>query len=297
MKKLRSLLAAVVLAAMAVLPFAGSASASSQRPATTPTLQTDAPNNCQSTLIDNGWVGEQVSSGTESAESYGAEASILANIHPCIDTSGTDAAGGPSVWVAVQGSGGCDLGINAGCQIVQMGIQSCDDANAPTDSPCYGSRAHTPRYFYAWGRKANDCTQYGAHVPRPIDLGPAALLTYYNFRIRLLDGHWLFYIGGNVVKDLTDTYCWTTSTSVKNSNAWYGERWDGADSIGLSSTQASVFDSPLSLTNNIPPVTGNSGGWASVNPSLGPCTTSGDQAFEQHCSRGTSYFTIWDVLE
>jgi hypothetical protein len=300
----RAILIATLLCLVALLPQATPVGASARRPQAPERVQTGAPNNCQSSTDSVGWVGDDAG-GAPTNDIYGVEAAITPRIDDCLDTNGLDLLASASVWISVGGPvdthSGCDSGLirYLNCRIIQMGVIACDATNDPADSPCRNGLTSTPRYFYAWGRGDSEpgCP-YGAHIPRPVDLGPAVLGATHSYKIRLLNGQWTFKIDNVLVRQQTDTLCWATNSSLANFASHYGERHDGADSVGTSSTSASAFGgTSIDLYNPVPPVTGNTGTW--VTHHYNGCSASGDQASEQKCSWSlplNDTMWVWDIL-
>lgn len=263
-------------------------------PVTTPSKPASfAPNNCQSAFIDHGWVGLLDYAHNASYDVLGAQAAIdpSTEMKPCIDSTGTDGAAASSAWVAVQQA----TIFSSGNRIVQIGVINCEDATAPTDSPCRSATADTLRYFYAWGRDSGDCG-YGSHAPRPIDLGAATLGVSHSFRVRELSGQIKFYIDGVNVKSITDTLCWVTD-STDNQVSFAGERWDGADSLGTASTGTqprTYFNNMLRLDRS-----GASETWYTQLVGDGSLGSSGDQASEMDSVGFTTSddFNIYTTLQ
>lgn len=182
-----------------------------------------ASSNCDNMTTTNTWatVGSPLPSGWITT---GARAQFydVGRLWECTDTTGLDDVDGPSYWSAVTGS-------NTN-EIVQIGVIKCHGAGSPSDSPCYGSRAGTPRLFYAWGRESN-CTGT-SHSPRPLDLGVQPTNGYHEYAV-LWDkdaGRVRFYYDGTEKVNISDsTLCWLRGSAF---GTYSTERWDGGDGAG-----------------------------------------------------------------
>lgn len=176
-----------------------------------------AQNNCSNATVTNIWSGRNF---THPSGSIGVKSVIdpSPRFGPCLNSPATDPSNGPSAWVALQ-----DNLVN-GNAILQIGVVTCNDI-------LYAACTGSPRFFWAEG----GCNGYDPH---PQDLGPADLSSHVYEILKSPSGtQWEIIIDGVQVGPVVYVNnaainCWDTRTDYQV--AWYGERWDGGDSFGIS---------------------------------------------------------------
>lgn len=235
MKRFRVLLAAAIVAASTLLIIAAPVSA-------TPNEECDH-------LTSGNYFGIH---HTDSAWITMVDAQIYLDAGrfiPCSSPAFTGETSGTSQWVAV-GTG------DTFNEIAQIGVIKCGpnypQFNLNSNSPCYGSRVNTLRYFYAYGRESN-CPGYGSKNPDAVDLGSAAPAQgeWHRFSVQYdpdSDDVWFKKDGVVLASVSADRICWISETA--NDSEFDVETLDPGDGCGYSANGSCKFDAARREINN-----------------------------------------------